>query len=394
MTVAGRWRHWLGDVGCGKAAQPQDLWYLQVTEIITPSLLAQVTLTPGGGPTAQAGETPSAEGTPDSQISPTQPAGEVVPTPPLPSVEPTEPGPGETAVPNSTPGITMTPTQTDSRLSPTPTRRASTTTATPGSTALATRTPGSSGTTTPTTTPLPGTTATAGPTPTTSSLTTGTPSPMPVNKGSADLETLIMDSFNNSESHLWTFENDVPNNSLSIQVAPLAQSDIVIIVNDPNGVEIANRNSAGTGSLETISDLNLPGEGTYEIILTDKNQAGGDYAMMALDDFSFYISFHQINYGATQTANFTIDEEQIWFFEGDANDIITITADPQAATSDISFDLLGPFSEFLDFAFAPDVGETAELRDFTLSDTGLHAIWLVGEDSSTITVNLLVTKGN
>ena len=212
--------------------------------------------------------------------------------------------------------------------------------------------------------------------------------------GQIDPEDPIMDSLDSGEYHLWTFNNEVANNTLSIQVVPAAQSDIIIRVNDPNGVEIANQNSAGTGILETISNLSLSSEGVYEIILTDKNQLGGDYAIVVLDDFSFYLSFHQIDYGAVQTASFTVDEEQLWFFDGNANDIVTITADPRSATTDISFDFYGPYREYLDFAFAPDIGEIAEVRDFTLTDSGLHAIWLVGEDSSTMLVDLLVTKSN
>lgn len=393
MTVAGRWRHWQGDVGCGQAVQPQDLWYLQVTGIISPSPLTQVTLTPGGVLVAQVGETPSVEATPISQVNPTSPAGDVVPTPETPDIEPPEIAPGETAVSNTPPGVTATPTITDPRITPTPTGRSSSTTPTPGGTASATPTPGVSGTTTPSATPRPGITATTGPTPTTSSLTTSTPSPVPVDMGQTDPEILIMDLLNGSESHLWKFDNEVPNNILTIQVVPAAQADIVITVYDPSGVQVANQNSAGTGILETIANLNLSREGIYEIVLTDKNQVGGDYALMVLDDFSFFISLHQIDFGVPQNASFSIDEEQVWFFDGSANDTVSITAQPTSGTPDIGFELIGPFAESLEFV--DELFESSDpevLNDFPLADTGLHGIWLYGVDDSTINVSLSVNN--
>ncbi|HFQ92944.1 MAG TPA: hypothetical protein ENK32_02965, partial [Anaerolineae bacterium] len=48
MTVTGYWEEWQGVVGCGKQAESTTLWYLKVTDIVSPSPLAQVTLTPGG----------------------------------------------------------------------------------------------------------------------------------------------------------------------------------------------------------------------------------------------------------------------------------------------------------------------------------------------------------
>ncbi|HMT19928.1 MAG TPA: hypothetical protein PKE20_01560, partial [Promineifilum sp.] len=48
MSVEGRWRLWEGLVGCGKQAVRQELWYLEVGRILSPSPITQVTLTPGG----------------------------------------------------------------------------------------------------------------------------------------------------------------------------------------------------------------------------------------------------------------------------------------------------------------------------------------------------------
>lgn len=211
--------------------------------------------------------------------------------------------------------------------------------------------------------------------------------------GPADPETPIMDSLVGSELHLWTFDNEIPNNTLRLQAVPSAQSDIVITVYDPNGVQIANQNSAGTGMIETITGLNLPGEGIYDIVVTDGNRVGGDYAIILLDDFSVNISFHQINYNAPQTTSFTVEEEQVWFFNGSANDTLTITAVPTTGEPDIGFELIGPFAdplEYIDELFESSSPEV--LSNYILADTGLYGVWLFGVDSSTMNVRLSVSN--
>lgn len=388
MTVAGRWQHWQGDVGCGKAVQPQDLWYLQVTQIISPSPLTQITLTPGGAPVAQAGETPAAEGTTIAQVDPTQPVGEG--TTVIPGSEPTEIG---VQPPSTTPGSIPATAVPAPRLTPSPTGRFAGSTATPGGTISATTAPGGTGTTTPSVTPLAGATLITGPTPTGSSLTTSTPSPVPVDMGPAEPETPIMDSLIGGELHLWTFDNQIPNNTLTIQAVPSAQSDIVITVYDPNGVQIANQNNARTGMIETITGLNLPGEGIYDVVVTDGNRVGGDYAIILLDDLFVNISFHQISYGVPQTTSFTEEEEQVWFFNGSANDTVTITAVPTTGEPDIGFELIGPFAdplEYIDELFESSSPEI--LSNYVLGDTGLYGVWLFGADSSTINVRLSVSN--
>jgi hypothetical protein len=395
MTVAGRWQHWQGNVGCGEVVQPQDLWYLQVTEIISPSPLTQVTLTPGGIPIAQIGDTPAADAPPivDGTVSPVEEGTAVIPTQQPPISAPTEPGVQTTAVPTTPSGVRPTTTTPDPRFSPTPTNQFVANTATPGGTASATATSGRPGTTTPTTTPLAGATPTTGPTPTRGSLTTSTPAPAPIDMGQIDPETLIMDFINSNESHLWTFDNEIPNNNLNIQVAPSAQADFTITVYDSNGVPIASQNNTGTGIIETITGLNLPSEGTYDIVLTDNNNAVSDYAIIVLDDLSFNISFHQIDYGVSQTTSFTEEEEQIWFFDASEDDMLTITAVPTTGTPDIGFELIDPTAdtlEYIDEWFESSDPEV--LSDYILADTGLHGVWLFGTDSGTMSIRLSVNN--
>jgi hypothetical protein len=57
VTVEGVLRHWRGPLGCGKDAPVRDVWYLAVTDVVSPNPVARVTLTPEGQ--APAGETPT-----------------------------------------------------------------------------------------------------------------------------------------------------------------------------------------------------------------------------------------------------------------------------------------------------------------------------------------------
>jgi hypothetical protein len=391
MTVAGRWRHWRGDVGCGESVQPQDLWYLQVTEIISPSPITQVTLTPGGAPIAQVGETPTAETSPSDEAAPPQPAEDstaVVPTQQPPS-QATESSGQATAVTNPTSATATTAVTSDPRMTPTPTDPFTAPTATSSGSNTATPTRSSSGTATPT--PRPGATVTTGPTPTTSSLATSTPAPNTENLGPADPETLLMDYLDGDEMHLWTFDNELSNNTLKVQVAPSALVNIAIEIYDPSGTQIADQNSAGTGEIETIANLSLPAEGNYKIIVTDSNGIGGDYAILTLDSISFDLTFHQIEYGIPENTSFTEDEEQLWFFDGEEDETVTITAAPTSGTPDIGFEFIGPFAdplEYIDDLFEDSDPEV--LSNYTLANTGLHAIWLFGSDSGTINVQLSV----
>ena len=390
MTVAGRWRHWQGDVGCGESVQPQDLWYLQVTEIILPSPITQVTLTPGGVPIAQGDQTPAADSTPDD-IAPPPPVEDgtaVIPTQ-QPPIQLTETSGSATAVTNPTRAEATTAVTSDPRMTPTATSQFTTPTTTPSGNNTATPTRGGSGTATPT--PRAGATVTSGPTPTSGSLTTSTPGPNTENKGPADPETLLMDILGREEIHVWTFDNEQNNNNLTIQVAPAASVNIVIEIFNPSGDQIVNQNSAGTGQIETVSNLNLPVEGDYRILITDSNGIGGDYAILTLDSFSFDLTFHQLDYGVPQNTSFTEDEEQLWFFDGEEDETVTITAVPTSGTPDIGFEFIGPLAdplEYVDEFF--DDGDPEVLSNYALEDSGLYVVWLFGSDDGTMNIMLSV----
>ena len=134
LVVEGQWRQWVGPVGCGRRVPESQIWYLDVTNIISPNPL--VVSTPEGGElvaeaTSQIAATPSATVASDQQgtaaseeeletpetaatVSTGTAVATVISTPtrptntPGPSITATSPTPG-TVTATTTPTVTGTP---------------------------------------------------------------------------------------------------------------------------------------------------------------------------------------------------------------------------------------------------------------------------------------------
>lgn len=395
MTVAGRWRHWQGGVGCGGSVQPQDVWYLQVTEIISPSPLTQVTLTPEGVPVAGLDETPAADVTPIAQGTAPADGGDSTAIPTQPVVELTSPSPGGTAVPTTT--MTATATTAVASATSSPTATASSATSTPTTDVadlINSPTPTSRFSPTPSATFLPGTTPTAGPTQEATITPTSTPILNSINMGLIDPEFLVIENLADGDKHQWTFDNEVNNNTLNLNIVSDDNLDVAVTVFDPLGNMLLTQDDAGAGEIEAVTDLNMAREGGYQIVLSGGSGQSGDYGLMALDDYSYNLTFHTISYGDTVATSFTENEEQLWFFNGIEDDLITVVASPTTGAPYIAFDFLGPDAaslEYIDNELDPN-SDDAVLSDYILSETGFYVIWLLGSADGKITVDLSLTN--
>lgn len=175
MTVTGYFRRYEGQVGCGKDADIDKIWYLEISHIIAPNplplsadVVATVIITPA--PTDIIDDDTTSEPTVTSvpQITPTATLP-IDPTPTLPFIVITE-TPLPTGVPSLTPTITPTPTDT---TTPAPTL-------TPTQTGTPTITPtGTLPTATPVPTNTPGGTAPPPPSPTNTPASYPGPTPTP-----------------------------------------------------------------------------------------------------------------------------------------------------------------------------------------------------------------------
>ncbi|MCA9975318.1 MAG: hypothetical protein KC413_06190, partial [Anaerolineales bacterium] len=218
-----------------------------------------------------------------------------------------------------------------------------------------------------------------------------TPTPTAAPPEYLDPETIVMDALEANEQHRWLFTNEFLTNHLTIQIASTNDLDIVIMVTDPSGTEIAAKNDSGAGQIEALFDLELTELGDYLITISGVDNTAGEYSIVALEDFSFSIIFDTISYNVPVDVTFSPDSERLYFFTGLENDLISITAVPDSR-ADIGIELIGPNAYFLEYIDRYQEGGTEQLIDYQLPTSGLYALWLFGYSNADITVNLLLSE--
>lgn len=370
MTVEGRWRRWEGIVGCGKQAQQQEVWYLEVGRILSPSPITQVTLTPASGieiaamtptlasvlePTVEEGasETPIVDETP--QFPETTEESGAFPSPTLdlfggtltseagtPALFPTVPIAG-------TPGATL-----PSNLTPTPTT-------------IFGQTPGGTPTITPTFDP-------ALPTPTPTG-TSGAPGQV-VTKGNLYDEMnadFIVSNLAGGTTDSW--ELDISEgDSLFVYVVAPSPADIILSVLS-NGQPIVNRqNTAPVGSPEIINNPNLQGTDLVEIQVSTNGGVSTDYALIFYTDPESPIVTPGILVSGTprSAVQMPAGTYHYWFFVANAGDDLSALLTP-LGEEDPAFYLFDPEGE--EIASADDGFEgDEELIEMTLSVSGIYAL--------------------
>jgi len=355
MTVEGRWRRWEGMVGCGKQAQKQEVWYLDVSRILSPNPLTQITLTPSSGVEISAITAEAPAPAPDEMPEPPElqetPADTSIPTPgfegstEFPEVNPDAPG-GYPA-PGATDPTTQTPIADSTPL--------------PGQTITATL---------PSDTSMP------------PSISTGTPGPPAgpgglVNRG--DIDNAITDNFTMSSlaagaTDSWRYEILQPDEKLYFQaIAPLP-ADLILSIYKDGQVVINNQNTAAAGSPEILNAPQLPGPGVYEIRIAAKGGVATEYGFTIYDDPNYPVTIGgMISPGSPRNGlQLAAGAIQFWFFTAKAGDTMGIRLKPQGE-ADLAADLYQPGGVY---AGAIDNGYEGEeeYKEVTLTETGLHAI--------------------
>lgn len=379
MSIEGRWRRWSGLVGCGKQAQQQEVWYVEVSRILSPSPLTQVTLTPGGEIAIAAVTAAPTAGeiliTPEGPLE-SPPAGEA--TPELPeATEPPQEYPGQSLATPPGGGL-PTPTQPLGQTSgpggttPLATPATPTTTtagATVAGTATGTVTPGTPGTLTPTVTGTP---------PTATATPTGGATQV-VDKGNLIDELpgdFLVTSLAAGTTDSWeldVFEDE----SIYLQVIAPPPADIILSIL-LDGQTIVNRqNNSPAGSAEFINSPTIPGEGTYEAQVSVNGGAATDYAIAYYTDPEFPIIFPgTLVSGQPRSAVQMVEFSwHYWFFTGSAGDNIRVRIVP-SASADLALYLFDPNDleeGEIDYMDDNEVGEE-EILESTLPADGFFAI--------------------
>lgn len=377
VTAEGRWRRWEGLVGCGKQAVPKEVWYLDVTRILSPSPLTQVTLTPEG--VADAG-TEIAEVPPGEEEEPTV---ELFPTdeelfPELPPEETPEfPEPTEFPEEPDDPFATLAvPT---SIVTPSP----------EGFPTADLLTPTPEGTVTPQATGTPTVTGTP---PTVQPTATGSVTGDIVGKGDLfDLEeTIWITTLDANRIDSWSSEFSGEEGFRLYAIAPPPADLILSFIKDGQPI-IDRRNAVPAGSPEVIDATALAGEGVYEIHVATQGGGATQYAILANFDSDFPVLFNGfITPGSPRNdLQLPLDASHFWFFTAEAGDTITISATPDAA-ADLYFELFGPDGEPLEAMDEGFEGE-AEVLEVELTEPGMYAIMLFDLAGVPMTYDLSLT---
>ncbi len=394
MTAQGRLRLWSGLVGCGKQAQEQQVWYLDVTRILSPSPLTQATLTPDGFEVAviETGE---------QTIETPQPTNQTAETP----VED-----AETAEITATIAVDAQPTQVaevptaeettaDAAASPTATQAGQSAAVTPLSTTEAnveaTATVSGTASATPQVTPgTPTATPMGGATPTTGAgLTTPTPSSGEVVQMGdiLDLDEEIGSAvLPAGRIHSYTIEI-FEDEAFSVSAIAPVPADLVLSAR-LNGETIVDRqNLAAAGATESLDTSLLNQEGTYEIWVATENGAAAEYAIVAFFDDDFTIVFNGFLTPGQPRSNVSagLDETHYWFFTGTSGQTATLSLTTGSANDGL-MDIYGPGAEYLDTADDGFEGED-ETITFGLPVTGLYAVAVSDIDYAPMTYTILLT---
>lgn len=401
MTVSGVWQLFEGPVGCGKDATGTQIWYLKVSDIISPSPIARVTLTPTGEGSQisdsgdEGGETAvTPSNNPGTASTPTQasagdpgesPAGTptsastTIPAPPgnsTPTNSPTPIGSG----PGGSGGATPTNTPTglaNGTNTPTPISGGGTPTTTPASTtATPTSSSGGSG---------------GNPTPTSAILSTATRNPNEFD--AVEFEDLspeepVLEFLDTEEAHLWPifFENT---GAITITAIAEPTVNLVLEIIDPANDVVQQANNGGNGALESIVNAQLNLALNYKIRVYDLNGTGGEYCLIFSEEGGFPDTIKgRLDYG--QTVNQTIEVLGInyWCFMGNANDDITISSTATGSNGDFLVGLFGP----PDFEAIGDVFTSGTLANVVLQETGMYIIGVLDFDAGEAAYSLTLTK--
>lgn len=356
MTVAGRLRRWSGPVGCGKQAQTQEVWYLEVSRILSPRTLTQATLTPSG--VVETGATDVAQLPPAESPTPETPTAELPPTDepataPPPVSAPTAPPEAPTETPESATTPEGSPATT-----PLPTGTV---------TATVTLTGTVSGTAT--VTPGPGT-----PTATSALANATTTAGQIIDMGDVyDTEGQFpAATLGAGETHSWTLEL-FEDERYDIKVIAPVPADIILSL-WRDGQQISGpQNQSPAGATETLAIAGQP-EGTYELRVQTDAGRNAEYIMLLSipeDDEMELLGF--LAPGAPRS-NVTVPElvTHYWVFSAAAGNTITLTLTP-GAQSDGYLTLYGPGAVDTDTFGDGDVGQP-DVLSYAVEQSGLHTV--------------------
>ncbi|MCA9918555.1 MAG: hypothetical protein KC445_11420 [Anaerolineales bacterium] len=389
MTASGIWQLFDGPVGCGKSASSTQIWYLKVSDIVSPSPIARVTLTPTGSGSQIAATGGEGDGDGDTAVSTPDENGNLPPTAtsadgsapnstPTSASNPTQPSGGSaTQTPTSGTGGTGGSGGSGGASGGTPTGTPSPTfTIDPNETSTVTPV-GSSGTATPTagsgTATATSSSGGSNPTPTTAVLTTATSSPNNfdiIEFDDLSSETPILELLSQNEAHHYPIIFDYTGTITVTAIGESTMNLVLEIIDQTNDV-VQQANSGGDGALETIANAQLNIDQDYQIRVYDLNAVNGDYCLIFNEDGGYPDTIKgRISYEQTVNNTLNILGISYWCFLGTFEDDVTISVSPTGSAGDLAVALFGP----PDFTSIGDVYADSIMSNVILPDDGMFMI--------------------
>ena len=392
MTVAGYWQLWEGQVGCGKQADKQAMWFLEVTDIVSPSPIVQVTLTPnaqGENPLfSEEMVTPGGSQEPGDglggALQPTPTAEDEFPQTPDEPLFPEDATATAVFATTFPGGAIPTATITDTNGGQPAT--ATTTGGLQGTSAPTALTPGS-GTATPT--PRASVTSPPGPgTPTVTSAPIGQVTSTPSSGSGTVVDVDVIgeselgyEFLTTNEIHQWGLllsESTV----ITVSLVAEPQLNLGLEILNQNGGIVSQSKQAGANQIEAVKQLSVNPNQEYKIRVFNQGSTGeGNYILTVWGnvDGTYYdvrgiLSFGQSGNATIPAATDLLYPTHLWFFYGQQNDVITIdTSSPDESMLISLYDPEGNIVEtdFEEIDYVEDIVE-----DVPLPATGLYIISL------------------
>jgi hypothetical protein len=193
---------------------------------------------------------------------------------------------------------------------------------------------------------------------------------------SGDLERNALESEHND---IWTFSGQ-GGRYATINLIPAESGiDLTLSLIDPAGNILITTDGGYAGDPEVMTDILLPDSGTYIIEVGEFFSENGRYTLsLDLTDDPQFGGGGRIDFGREVTTELAENSEQIWVFNGTADQDVTIIVSSLDDQLDVILELRGPDGRELvtkDESFA---GDAEVLTGFELSVTGEYAIIVQG----------------
>lgn len=212
--------------------------------------------------------------------------------------------------------------------------------------------------------------------------------------GALAYDDLVNESLQPNSAHRWQF-NGQTGTATTISAVGSSSLSLKLELINATGTVMVTQNSPGMGQPTTISQLSLPEQGVYRLLVSGLEGTSGDYALTLLNDLSepFYILQPTISYGFSRSADLPASIDHVYHFEAEAGDRVSIVVN-SGGVGDILFYLWAPDGFELEFVDENGVGQGEELRNYELSAAGFYTLGIGEADFEAANYSFTLNKDN